>query len=151
MRRLSTVHEHTVGQPMKTAETIEDTARIRRLTEFASDAAHLADDALDLDLRRLIDDLYRDLIDTRGGTMTIEALDPDADRLLLLDRLAERLPELDLDREQSRLDAPDDGHEALLVNGGGIDGGSGAYFANAGDDVQAFGSFAPLAWRSAAS
>ena len=38
-----------------------------------------------------------------------------------------------------------DGAEALLVNGGGIDGGSGAYFANAGDDLHAFGSFAPLA------
>ena len=63
MRRLSTVHEHTVGQPMKTAETIEDTARIRRLIEFASDTAHLADERIDLDLRRLIDDLYRDLID----------------------------------------------------------------------------------------
>lgn len=47
---------------MKTAETIEDTARIKRLIEFASDTAHLADDRADLDLRRLIDDLYRDLI-----------------------------------------------------------------------------------------
>ena len=49
---------------MKTmVETIEDTARIRRLTEFATDAAHLTDQRLDLDLRRLIDDLYRDLSD----------------------------------------------------------------------------------------
>ncbi len=38
----------------------------------------------------------------------------------------------------------DDGHEALLVNGGGIDGGAGAYFANAGDDVHAVGSLAPI-------
>ncbi len=44
-------------------ETIEDIARIRRLTEFATDAAHLADQRLDLDLRRLVDDLYRDLND----------------------------------------------------------------------------------------
>ena len=44
-------------------ETIEDTARIRRLTEFATDAAHLADQRLDLDLRRLVEDLYRDLND----------------------------------------------------------------------------------------
>ena len=44
-------------------ETIGDTARIRRLTEFATDAAHLADERIDLDLRRLIDDLYRDLSD----------------------------------------------------------------------------------------
>jgi hypothetical protein len=60
------VHEHAnpVRKPMNTtAEAIEDTARIRRLTEFAADAAHLADDRADLDLRRLIDDLYRDLSD----------------------------------------------------------------------------------------
>ena len=44
-------------------ETIEDTARIRRLTEFATDAAHLADHRLDLGLRRLVDDLHRDLSD----------------------------------------------------------------------------------------
>ena len=30
------------------------------------------------------------------------------------------------------------------MNGGGIDGGSGAYFANAGDDVHAVGLLAPL-------
>ena len=33
--------------------------------------------------------------------MTIEALDPDEDRLLLLDRLAERVPWLDLDASRS--------------------------------------------------
>ena len=38
----------------------------------------------------------------------------------------------------------DDGHAALLVNGGGIDGGSGAFFANAGDDLHAVGSLAPI-------
>ncbi len=37
--------------------------RIRRLTEFATDAAHLADARLDLDLRRLVDNLHRDLIE----------------------------------------------------------------------------------------
>jgi hypothetical protein len=37
-----------------------------------------------------------------------------------------------------------DGAEALLVNGGGIDGGTGAYFANAGNDVHAVGSVDPL-------
>ncbi len=46
-----------------TTETIDDTARIRRLTEFATDAAHLADERLDLDLRALVDDLFRDLIE----------------------------------------------------------------------------------------
>jgi hypothetical protein len=34
-------------------------------------------------------------------------------------------------------------HEALVVNGGGFDGGEGAFFANCGEDVQAVGSFAP--------
>ena len=38
----------------------------------------------------------------------------------------------------------DDGHQALLVNGGGIDGDDGAYFANAGEDVHVVGSMAPL-------
>jgi hypothetical protein len=35
--------------------------------------------------------------------------------------------------------------EAVLVDGGGIDGGDGAFFANAGEDVHAVGSLAPLA------
>jgi hypothetical protein len=68
----------------------------------------------------------------------------DADRLLLLDRIAERVPELDLDDNEVEWTTLPDGHEALLVNGGGIDGGSGAYFANAGDDMHAVGSPAPL-------
>ena len=46
-----------------TSETIDDIARIKRLSEFATDVAHLADHRIDLDLRRLIDDLHRDLID----------------------------------------------------------------------------------------
>jgi hypothetical protein len=32
----------------------------------------------------------------------------------------------------------------LIVNGGGIDGGAGAFFANHGDDVHAVGSLAPI-------
>jgi hypothetical protein len=67
----------------------------------------------------------------------------DADRLELLDRLAERLPELDLDANLIEWMTLDDGHEALLVNGGGLDGGSGTFFANAGKDVHAVGSLAP--------
>jgi hypothetical protein len=39
----------------------------------------------------------------------------------------------------------DDGHEALLVNGGGIDGGDGACFANCGDDLHAIGTLDPIA------
>ena len=68
----------------------------------------------------------------------------DADRLELLDRIAARIPDLDLDRQQIEWTTLDDGAEALLVNGGGIDGGSGAYFANYGDDVHAVGSLAPI-------
>ena len=64
----------------------------------------------------------------------------DADRLELLDRIADRIPGLDLDQQRIEWTTLDDGHEALLVNGGGIDGGSGAYFANYGDDVHAVGS-----------
>jgi hypothetical protein len=32
----------------------------------------------------------------------------------------------------------------LIVNGGGFDGGSGTFFANAGDDVHAVGKLDPL-------
>jgi hypothetical protein len=68
----------------------------------------------------------------------------DADRLELLDRIADRVPDLDLDQQSVEWRTLDDGHEALLVNGGGIDGGSGAYFANAGEDLHAYGSLDPL-------
>ncbi len=43
--------------------TVDATAKVRRLTEFASDTAHLADQRADLDLRQLVDDLHRDLIE----------------------------------------------------------------------------------------
>jgi hypothetical protein len=45
------------------AVPITDTVRVRRLTEFATDAAQLADQRLDLDLRQLVNDLHRDLIE----------------------------------------------------------------------------------------
>jgi hypothetical protein len=48
----------------------------------------------------------------------------DADRLGLLDRIAEHVPEIDLDQQSTEWITLDDGHEALLVNGGGFDGGS---------------------------
>jgi hypothetical protein len=51
---------------------------------------------------------------------------------------------LDPDQHQVEWMTLDDGHEALLVDGGGLDGGSGAYFANAGEDVHAVGSLAPI-------
>ncbi|MEK6250949.1 MAG: hypothetical protein AABM43_03220 [Actinomycetota bacterium] len=68
----------------------------------------------------------------------------DADRLELLDRIAERVAELDLAQRSVEWTTLDDGHEALLVDGGGIDGGDGVYFANCGDDVHAVGTLAPL-------
>jgi hypothetical protein len=70
--------------------------------------------------------------------------DRDVDRLELLDRIAERIPELDLEQQSVEWTTLDDGHEALLVNGGGLDGGNGAYFANAGDDLHAVGTLAPI-------
>jgi hypothetical protein len=68
----------------------------------------------------------------------------DADRLGLLDRIAERLPELDLDRERVEWIELPDGVEALSINGGGIDGGDGTHFVNYGEDVHAYGSLDPL-------
>lgn len=71
-------------------------------------------------------------------------MDPtDADRLKLLDRITDRV-RLDLDRHEIEWTTLPDGHEALLVDGGGIDGGNGVYFANAGGDVHAVGSLDPL-------
>jgi hypothetical protein len=55
----------------------------------------------------------------------------DEARLELLDRIEERVPELNLDRESVEWTTLEDGHDALLVNGGGIDGGDGAFFASA--------------------
>ena len=68
----------------------------------------------------------------------------DTDRLELLDRIADRVPELDLEQNEVGWMTLDDGAEALLVNGGGIDGGAGAFFANAGEDVHAVGTLGPL-------
>lgn len=45
-----------------TTAAATDTARIDRLTSFASDVLDLADRRPDLDLRALIDDLHADLI-----------------------------------------------------------------------------------------
>jgi hypothetical protein len=70
-------------------------------------------------------------------------MDPtDADRLKLLDRIKDRV-RLDLDRHEIEWTTLPDGHEGLLVDGGGIDGGNGVCFANAGDDLHAVGSLDP--------
>jgi hypothetical protein len=68
----------------------------------------------------------------------------DAERLELLDRVAARIPDLDLDQQEVEWTTLDDGHEAQLVNGGGIDGGNGACFASAGEDVHAVGTLTPI-------
>ncbi len=67
----------------------------------------------------------------------------DNDRLILLDRIAARVPEMDLDQHEVDWTTLPDGAEALVVDGGGFDGGSGIYFANAGEDVHAVGSMPP--------
>lgn len=72
----------------------------------------------------------------------------DVDQLELLDRIGARIPDLDLDQQQVEWTTLDDGHEALLVNGGGLDGGDGVYFANYGEDVHAVGSLDPLVPRA---
>ena len=49
-----------------------------------------------------------------------------------------------LDQQSIEWTSLDDGHDALVVNGGGFDGGDGAYLANYGEDVHAVGLLAPL-------
>jgi hypothetical protein len=65
--------------------------------------------------------------------------DRDDDRLELLDGIADRVPEIDLDQHETEWTTLPDGHEVLLV-----DGWSGGYFANYGDDLHAYGSLAPI-------
>jgi hypothetical protein len=70
----------------------------------------------------------------------------DAERLELLDRIAERLPEVDLEQHSIEwTEMPDDGSQALLIDGGGIDGGNGMFIANYEDDLHVVGSLAPIA------
>ena len=54
------------------------------------------------------------------------------------------MPELDLAKRDIKWARLEDGAEALVVDGGGFDGGAGIYFANAGDDVHAVGSLTPI-------
>jgi hypothetical protein len=68
----------------------------------------------------------------------------DQDRLQLLDRIADRVPELDLEQHSVDWTRLPDGSEALPVDGGGIDGDGGTFFANAGEDVHAVGFLAPI-------
>ena len=69
----------------------------------------------------------------------------DAERLELLDRIAERLPEIKLDQHSIEwTEMPDAGSQALLIDGGGIDGGNGLTITSHGEDLHAIGSTAPL-------
>ena len=76
--------------------------------------------------------------------MTEHLNETDADRLLLLDRIKDRLG-LDLSSRTIEWQTLEDGHEALLVDGGGLDGGDGAFIANHGEDLHAVGTLAPIA------
>jgi len=58
-----------------------------------------------------------------GAPLRLREVDrSDTDRLELLDRFADRVPELDLDQNAVEWTTLDDGHEELVVNGGGFDG-----------------------------
>jgi hypothetical protein len=54
------------------------------------------------------------------------------------------IPGLDLDQHEIKWTALDDGHQALLLDGGGFDCGTGIFFCNAGNDLHAVGSLAPI-------
>jgi hypothetical protein len=68
----------------------------------------------------------------------------DGERLELLDRVEKRLPEIDLGQRTVEWVSMPDGAPGLAVDGGGFDGGSVVVFANAGDDLHAIGSVAPI-------
>lgn len=72
--------------------------------------------------------------------------DADGKRFELLDRIAERLPELSLDDYSIEWATLPDGGEALVIDGGGFDGGSGYFIANSpvGDDLHLVGPTTPL-------
>jgi hypothetical protein len=53
-------------------------------------------------------------------------------------------PSSNLEGQSVEWTALDDDHEPLLVNGGGIDGGAGTFFANCGEDLHALGTLTPI-------
>jgi hypothetical protein len=57
--------DHTARIPTMSATMVAD-LELRRLVEFASDAAELADRRRDAELRELIADLHADLLALRG-------------------------------------------------------------------------------------
>ena len=65
------------------------------------------------------------------------------ERFELLDAIKARLG-LDVNQHEIEWTELPDGHVALLVDGGRLNGGDGAYFAMAGEDLHAVGSLAPI-------
>jgi hypothetical protein len=55
------------AMPTMVAVPIADTAQMKRLIKFASDAAELADRRRDVELRDLIGNLHADLLVLRGN------------------------------------------------------------------------------------
>ena len=80
-------------------------------------------------------------------------MDPiNADCLKLLDRIADRMPDLDLDQLEVEWIEMPDGAQGLAVDGGGFGGdGNGFTFANAGEDVHGVGSLARSSWATSAA
>lgn len=69
----------------------------------------------------------------------------DAERLELLDRIEKRFRDLDLDQHAVQwVEMPDDGSQALAVDGGGLDGGNGFTIASHGADLHVVGPTGPL-------
>ncbi len=77
--------------------------------------------------------------------MTTDMNPIDSDRLELLDWIADRLPEIKLDQHTIEWsEMPDDGSQALMIDGGEIDGYTGFTVAGRGDDLHLVGPAAPL-------
>lgn len=71
--------------------------------------------------------------------------DRDADRLELLDRIEQRMPEVKLDEHLIEWTQLPDGAEALVLDGGGFTPEStGCFIAAAGDDLHVVGPTAPI-------
>lgn len=98
---------------------------------------------LPLDGNRLINGHEARIAEITGDTeATLN--ETDTDRLLLLNRLEERMPGLDVGQHEVEWTKVPDGAEAVVVEGGGFDGGTGYFIANAGNDLHVVGTMAPL-------
>jgi hypothetical protein len=66
------------------------------------------------------------------------------EQLELLDRIKDRIGFDPGQHEIAWQELEDDGAVALLVDGGGFDGGDGAFFVNEGEDLHVYGSLDPV-------